>query len=185
MTSNKDQYLRCYDGFQVLRLPYVEDQRQFSMYIYLPNVKDRLPILLEKIGSEPGFLDNHIPEYQTELGAFRVSKFKFYFVFTASEVLKEMGLTSPFSPIGGGLTEMVDSPTIGEKLYVSDIIHKACIEVDEEGTEAAAVSVCIMSAQCLRENPDFVADHPFLFTVREDKSGVILFMGQVLDPSKH
>ena len=55
----------------------------------------------------------------------------------------------------------------------------------KKGTEAAAVSVGVIRPQCLRKNPDFVADHPFLFTVREDKSGVILFMGQVLDPSKH
>ncbi|VVB05099.1 unnamed protein product [Arabis nemorensis] len=45
MTSHKDQYLRGYDGFQVLRLPYVEDQRQFSMYIYLSNDKDGLPTI--------------------------------------------------------------------------------------------------------------------------------------------
>lgn len=186
MTSHKDQYLRRYDGFQVLRLPYVEDQRQFSMYIYLPDVRDGLPTLLERIGSEPGFLDNHIPDYQIELDAFRIPKFKFSFDFKASDVLEDMGLTCPFNSTGGGLTEMVDySPTIGEKLYVSNIFHKACIEVDEEGTEAAAVSVGVIRLQCLRKNPDFVADHPFLFTVREDKSGVILFMGQVLDPSKH
>ncbi|KAF8098478.1 hypothetical protein N665_0266s0046 [Sinapis alba] len=185
MTSYKDQYLRGYDGFQVLRLPYVEDQRQFSMYIYLPDVRDGLPTLLEKIGSEPGFLDNHIPDYQIELDTFRIPKFKFSFDFKASDVLMDMGLTCPFNSTGGGLTEMVDSPTVGAKLYVSNILHKACIEVDEDGTEAAAVSVAVISLQCLRKNPDFVADHPFLFTVREDKSGVILFMGQVLDPSKH
>uniref|UniRef100_A0A1J3E276 Serpin-Z10 n=1 Tax=Noccaea caerulescens TaxID=107243 RepID=A0A1J3E276_NOCCA len=186
MTSYKDQYLRSYDGFQVLRLPYVEDdQRQFSMYMYLPDVRDGLPALLEKIASEPGFLDNHIPNYQNEVGAFRIPKFKFSFEFDASTILYDMGLTLPFSTLGGSLTEMVDPPTIGEELYVSKIIHKACIEVDEEGTEAAAVSVGVIRIVCLRQNPDFVADHPFLFTVREDKSGVILFMGQVLDPSKH
>ncbi|KAL0713988.1 hypothetical protein Bca4012_020966 [Brassica carinata] len=185
MTSRNDQYLRCYDGFQVLRLPYVQDQRQFSMYIYLPDVRDGLHTLLEKIGSEPGFLDNHIPDYQIKLDAFIIPKFKFSFDFKASDVLKDMGLTCPFKSTGGGLTEMVDSSIIGAKLYVSNILHKACIEVDEEGTEAAAVSVGVVRLSCWRKNPDFVADHPFLFTVREDKSGVILFMGQVLDPSKH
>ncbi|KFK32593.1 hypothetical protein AALP_AA6G263600 [Arabis alpina] len=184
MNNYKEQYLRAYDGFQVLRLPYVEDQRQFSMYIYLPNDKDGLPTLLEKIASQPGFLDNHIPNHQIEVGVIRIPKFKFSFEFKASDVLKDMGLTSPFTS-GGNLTEMVDSPTIGEDLYVSSIIHKACIEVDEEGTEAAAVSVGFAMYMCLRQNPDFIADHPFLFTVREDRSGVILFMGQVLDPSQH
>ncbi|CAN8288498.1 unnamed protein product [Cochlearia groenlandica] len=185
MTNHAEQYLKAYDGFQVLRLPYVEDQRQFSMYIYLPDDKDGLHSLLEKISYEEGFLDKHIPIHQIEVGAFMVPKFKFLFEFEASDVLKDMGLTSPFCTFGGSLTEMVDSKIIGEKLYVSKILHKACIEVDEEGTEAAAVSFGIMRATCYRRNPDFVADHPFLFTVREDKSGVILFMGQVLDPSKH
>ncbi|CAD5319566.1 unnamed protein product [Arabidopsis thaliana] len=184
MMSYKDQYLRGYDGFQVLRLPYVEDKRHFSMYIYLPNDKDGLAALLEKISTEPGFLDSHIPLHRTPVDALRIPKLNFSFEFKASEVLKDMGLTSPFTS-KGNLTEMVDSPSNGDKLHVSSIIHKACIEVDEEGTEAAAVSVAIMMPQCLMRNPDFVADHPFLFTVREDNSGVILFIGQVLDPSKH
>ena len=79
-----------------------------------------------------------------------------------------MGLTSPFSTCGGGLTEMVDSPTIGENLYVSSVLHKAFIEVDEEGTESAAVSVAATRYLCLSDDP-FIADHPFLFTVREDR----------------
>lgn len=181
MSNYKDQYLRDYDGFQVLCLPYVEDQRQFSMYIYLPNEKDGLATLLEKISSEPGFFDNHIPLHRISIGDFRIPKFKLAFEFKASDILKDMGLTSPFTS-EGSLTEMVESY---DNLYVSTILHKACIEVDEEGTEAAAVTVAIMTVQCLIQKPDFVADHPFLFTVREDKSGVILFMGQVLDPSKH
>ncbi|KAG7567921.1 Serpin domain [Arabidopsis thaliana x Arabidopsis arenosa] len=163
MISYEDQYLRGYDGFQVLRLPYVEDQRQFSMYIYLPNDKDGLPALLERISSEPGFLDNHIPLHRISVDAFRIPKFNFSFEFKASDVLKDMGLTLPFTS-GGNLTEMVDSPSNGDKLYVSSILHKACIEVDEEGTEAAAVSVGVIMLMCLRRNPDFVADHPFLFT---------------------
>ncbi|KAL0713990.1 hypothetical protein Bca4012_020968 [Brassica carinata] len=108
---------------------------------------------------------------------------KGYDGFQASDILMDMGLTSPFTH-GGGLTEMVDSPAFSEKLHVSSIIHKAFIEVDEEVTKAAAVCYSTQDMLML-ENPDFVADHSFLFTVREDKSGVILFMGQVLDPSKH
>ncbi|ESQ45535.1 hypothetical protein EUTSA_v10011138mg [Eutrema salsugineum] len=189
MTNDEDQYLEEYSGFQVLRLPYLEDQRQFSMYIYLPNDKDGLPALLEKIGSKPGFLDYHIPRHRVPVRAFRIPKFKFSFEFDAAYVLKNMGLTSPFNTTGGStLTEMVDSPSMAEDLYISRIIHKASIEVDEEGTEAAAVSASMILTSCSAyesRKPDFVADHPFLFTVREDKSGLILFMGQVLDPSRH
>ncbi|CAA7055930.1 unnamed protein product [Microthlaspi erraticum] len=185
MTNYKDQYVEEYDDFQVLRLPYVEDQRQFSMYIYLPDEKDGLAALLEKIGYKPGFLDNHILRHRVSMDDFRISpKFKFSFGFEASDVLKDMGLTSPFTR-GGSLIEMIDSPSVAENLYVSNILHKTSIEVDEEGTEAAAVSVSNLVTMCWSPKSDFVADHPFLFTVREDESGVILFMGQVLDPSKH
>ncbi|CAA7024330.1 unnamed protein product [Microthlaspi erraticum] len=183
MTNRKKQYLEEYEDLQVLRIPYVEDHRQFSMYIYLPYEKDGLPALLEKIVSEPGFLDNHIPLERVKVGYFRVPKFSFSYDFEASGVLKDMGLTSPFTPGGGSLTEMVDSDSNRENLYVSEILHKSCIVVDEEGTEAAAASGIRDALLC--EVPDFVADHPFLFTVREDKTGVILFMGQILDPSKH
>ncbi|KAG7564538.1 Serpin domain [Arabidopsis suecica] len=188
MTNYKKQYLEYYDGFKVLRLPYVEDQRQFAMYIYLPNDKDGLPTLLDEISSKSGFLDNHIPRQRILVEPFGIPKFKFSFEFKASDVLKEMGLTLPFTH--GSLTEMVESPSIpenlcvAENLFVSNVFHKACIEVDEEGSEAAAVSVASMTKDMLLMG-DFVADHPFLFTVREEKSGVILFMGQVLDPSKH
>ncbi|CAH2064558.1 unnamed protein product [Thlaspi arvense] len=190
MTNGQDQYLNSYSGFQVLRLPYVKDHPHFSfsMYIYLPNDRDGLHALLEKISSKPGFLDDRIPRRRRSVGAFGIPKFKFSFEFEASDVLKDMGLTSPFTR-GGSLTEMVDPPSMAENLYVSKILHKACIEVDEKGTEAAAVSVALkMVAGCSlhkSRKPDFVADHPFLFTVREDKSGMIMFMGQVLDPSKH
>ncbi|KAJ0570424.1 putative Serpin family protein [Helianthus annuus] len=102
-------------------------------------------------------------------------------------MLKKLGLVLPFK-VGDGFTEMVDSP-VGKGLYVSTIVHKSLVEVNEEGTEAAAVTVCIMRERdCSRERApspfvDFVADHPFLFVIREDVTGVVLFVGQVSDPS--
>jgi len=82
---------------------------------------------------------------------------------------------------------MVDSP-ISQELYVSGIFQKSFIEVNEKGTKAAAVTHGIMVAGCApsRHPPippiDFVADHPFLFMIREDFSGTILFVGKVVDP---
>ncbi|PNX62821.1 serpin-ZX-like protein [Trifolium pratense] len=81
----------------------------------------------------------------------------------------------------------MDSPK-DQDLYVSNIFQKSFIEVNEEGTEAAAVATtCMATAMCgyVVEPPppiDFVADHPFLFLIREDLSGTILFVGQVLNP---
>ncbi|KAF7137345.1 hypothetical protein RHSIM_Rhsim07G0233400 [Rhododendron simsii] len=185
MTSKKKQPVRAFDGFKVLGLPYKqgEDKRRFSMYFFLPNAKDGLSALMEKVSSESGFLDRHLPYQEVEVGEFRIPKFKISFGFEASKVLMGLGLVLPFSG-DGGLTEMVDSPTVGRNLYVSGIFHKSFIEVNEEGTEAAAASAAVLMQRGLSipGKIDFVADHPFLFVIREDMTGVVLFIGHVLNP---
>ncbi|CAE5959579.1 unnamed protein product [Arabidopsis arenosa] len=186
MTSKKKQYVSAYDGFKVLGLPYLQgqDKRQFSMYFYLPDANNGLSDLLDKIVSTPGFLDSHIPRRQVKVGEFKIPKFKFSFGFDASNVLKGLGLTSPFSG-EDGLTEMVESPEMGKNLCVSNIFHKACIEVNEEGTEAAAASAGVIKLRGLvmeEDEIDFVADHPFLLVITENITGVVLFIGQVVDP---
>ncbi|KAF5178382.1 Serpin-zx [Thalictrum thalictroides] len=180
MTSKEKQYLSEYDGFKVLGLPYKqgEDKRRFSMYFILPDAKDGLQALVEKVDS-PGFLDSHIPLQAVPVGEFRIPKFKISFGFEAAEVLKGLGLVSPFS---GGLSEMVDSPA-GQNLYVSSIFHKSFIEVNEEGTEAAAASAGVIKLRSMQMIVDFVADHPFMFVIREDLTGVVLFVGHVLNPT--
>ncbi|CAA2957775.1 serpin-ZX-like [Olea europaea subsp. europaea] len=183
MTSKQKQYIRAFDGFKVLGLPYKqgEDKRKFSMYIFLPDAKDGLPALVEKLGCESGFLEHHLPYQQVKVGAFHIPKFKVSFGFEASEILKGLGVMLPFS--GDGLPEMVDSP-FGKNLYVSSIFHKSFIEVNEEGTEAAAATAGVIKQRSLtmEDNLDFVADHPFLFVVREDMTGVVLFIGQIHNP---
>ncbi|KAL7108959.1 hypothetical protein ACP275_06G145700 [Erythranthe tilingii] len=167
MTSWERQYIRYFEGFKVLRLPYKqgEDKRKFSMYIFLPDAKDGLPSLIEKAGSESGFVEKHLPLWDVKNSNF--------------------GMVLPFSC--GDLTEMVYSTitTPTEKLFVSENFHKAFVEVNEEGTEAAAVSVGVFQLQCLRIETkfDFVVDHPFMFVIREDMSGMVLFIGQLLEPS--
>ncbi|PWA60053.1 serine protease inhibitor (SERPIN) family protein [Artemisia annua] len=97
-------------------------------------------------------------------------------------MLKELGVKLPFDG-GEGFTEMVDS-SVGQSLYVSRIHHKSFVAVNEEGTEVAAASAAVVMLRSLRTNDkvEFVADHPFLFVIREDITGVVLFMGQVVDP---
>ncbi|GFP78887.1 serpin-zx [Phtheirospermum japonicum] len=185
MTSRKKQCIHSFKGFKVLKLPYEhgDDNRRFSMLIYLPNARDGLPALVEKFGSVPGFIQNHLPGWPVKVGDFRVPKFKISFGFEASEVLQGQGLVLPFLP--GGLNEMVEKG--GERLKISNFFHKSCIDVDEQGTEAAAASACLFG-ECDSMGPikevkvDFVADHPFMFVVREDVSGAVLFVGQLLNP---
>ncbi|XP_049390792.1 serpin-ZX-like [Solanum stenotomum] len=183
MTSKKKQYIAVFNGFKVLRLPYKQgtDTRCFSMYFILPDAHDGLPALFDKISTEPGFLTHHVPLRKVSVGNFLIPKFKITFEFEASDILKGLGLTLPFC--GGGLTEMVDS-TLPENLSVSKVFHKSFIEVNEEGTEAAAVTVTLIMPLSLfiEKEIDFVADHPFLFLIKDESTGVVLFLGSVMNP---
>lgn len=172
--------MREFDGFKVLGLPYSqgEDKRRFTMYMFLPNEKDTIAFLIEKIGSQSGFLERHMPGEEVDVGRFMIPKFRISFGFEASDMLKELGLVLPFT--NEGLTEMAD-----EGLGVSGINHNAFLDVNEEGTEALALSTMYLTSGFRREPVDFVADHPFLFVIREDVSGEVLFMGQVVNPSAH
>ncbi|KAG7587713.1 Serpin superfamily [Arabidopsis suecica] len=167
MTSYENQYVRAYDGFKVLRLPYRrgsdDTNRKFSMYFYLPDKKDGLDTLVEKIVSTTRFLDSHIPTYRDELEEFRIPKFKIEFGFSVTKVLNRLGLRS------------------------MSMYHKACVEIDEEGAEAAAATAdedlgCALEFEEPPKKIDFVADHPFLFLIREEKTGTVLFVGQIFNP---
>jgi len=114
------------------------------------------------------------------VGSFKLPRFKISFGFEASEVLKDLGLTLPFT--GGDLTEMVDS-SVGGNLLVSSIFHKSVVEVNEEGTEAATATAAVVLLRSMPMDPlDFEADRPFVFLIREDTTRVLLFVGHLLNP---
>lgn len=181
MTSQYKQRVGTFDGFKVLKLPYVAgvDKRRFSMYIYLPDARDGVPYLIERICSELGFVDSHLPhENAVTLDEFRIPKFKVGFELEASTVLKELGVVDLFE---GGMAEIVDECLVGE------VLLRALVVVNEEGTEAEGETVSAgLGLACLmmdkKPGLTFVANHPFVFTIREDMSRVVLFIGQLLDP---
>ncbi|XP_057440217.1 serpin-ZX-like [Lotus japonicus] len=189
MTDKGDRHICVCDGFKVLRLDYESgpDTHKFSMYIFLPDANDGLSALVEHLASESGFLEHRLPNQKVEVGDFRIPKFKFSFGVDLTDVLKEMGLVLPFSPYDADLTKMVDPLMCQENLYVSSIKHRSFISMNEQGTEAATVTYSDnmgFSLGCMypKTEVDFVADHPFLFLIRERLSRTVFFVGQVLDP---
>ncbi|XP_047088698.1 serpin-Z2B-like [Lolium rigidum] len=180
-TTNK-QYILSTDNLKILKLPYHQggDKRQFSMYILLPKARDGFGSLAKRLSTEPSLIESLLPTKKVEVGQFKLPKFKISFGFDASDLIKGLGLQLPFSP-GADLSEMVDPP-VAHNLYISSIHHKSFVEVNEEGTEAAAATSTQVSFRSLPPKIDFIADHPFIFLIREDINGVVLFVGHVVNP---
>lgn len=175
------------DDFKLLKLPYERGQdetRSFSMYIFLPHQNNGLHSLIDKyfINKPEFILQKNFSLRREELKEVRIPKFKFSDDMTPIEVMKKLGLTLPFENTGD-LNGIVDPPLLG----ISDMIQKSHIEVNEEGTEAASATAltwigCAMPMMPPPPAEEFIADHPFVFMIREDNSGVIFFLGAVLNP---
>ncbi|XP_071674500.1 serpin-Z1-like [Lolium perenne] len=185
MTSTNSQRISSHPGFKVLQLPYeCSGNHRFSMHIYLPDDRDGLQALVRELSSDTaGLLDRCVPQQAVMVGDFRIPKFKASFKIEASDLLKNLGLERPFH-FSYDFAEMVDC---SEPLTVGSVLHQCVVEVDEDGTMAAASTEAdvIMGCSIEGEEPeavDFVADHPFLFLVTEDRSGILLFAGQVVNP---
>jgi len=105
-------------------------------------------------------------------------KFKFSQSMSLNNILQAMGMESPFNESAdfSGITGQRD-------LFISDVIHKAFVKVDEEGTEAAAATAVVMNLQCIPEQPAvLILDRPFLFLIQDTTTGSIIFMGKVMNP---
>jgi serine protease inhibitor len=161
---------------QVLELPYEGDQ--LSMVILLPEAKDGLAALEKQLSME------NLKQWMTKIRGGDVNvwlpKFKMSSEFQLRDVLAELGMPEAFS----GKADF--SGMDGERdLLISAVVHKAYVDVNEEGTEAAAATGVGMRVMARPINPqvvEFRADHPFLFLIRSMKTGCILFMGRVNDP---
>lgn len=156
------------DIAQVLKMSYKGDD--LSMLIILPREND-VKSLSDSLTPEM------LAQWNQELETYKVNvslpKFKFDFGANMNEPLKELGMARAFT-----------SKSVNE-LYIDKVLHKAIIDVNEEGTEAAAVTVVAMttrSASPQYEMRTFNADHPFLFVIQDDRNQNILFMGKVEEP---
>ncbi|KAF7106700.1 hypothetical protein CFC21_107429 [Triticum aestivum] len=181
------QRIACHDGFKVLQLRYrrgLSSPARYSMCIFLPDDRDGLSQLSDRIAADPDFLREHLPTSTVLVGDFRLPKFKLAFDTELTGVLQDLGLKDAFDPGKADFTDMAEGTF--RPLALEEVLHKAVIEVNEEGTEAAAVTAALMFG-CASDYPpqcvDFVADHPFAFFVMEEASGAIMFAGHVLDPS--
>ncbi|XBI52330.1 hypothetical protein VPH35_034717 [Triticum aestivum] len=186
MQSRKRQFVAVHEGFKVLKLEY--KMGEFSMCIFLPDADDGLRSLLDAIASRRGFLHEHLPAHKVDVGEFKVPRFKLSFHDSVVGVLNKLGLRLPFSE-AADLSDMTEDDRSGLPLILSEVVHIAVIEVNEEGTRAAAATMCLMEEGCAarpRQPPpvvDFVSDHPFAYFIVDEGTGAVVFAGHVLDPS--
>jgi len=156
---------------QILELPY--DGGELSMLILLPK-EGNLQTIWELLtgGNLTGWKNNLMEQ---EVNVY-LPKFTFETKYFMKETLEEMGMPTAFS---------MDADFSGmdgtKNLFISDVIHQAFVEVNEEGTEAAAATA-VMVKYGISKKIIFRADHPFIFIIQHKETGSILFMGRVSEP---
>jgi serpin B len=168
---------RYLDGgdFQALELPY--QGKDLSMVILLPKKADGLAALEEKLTASnlAGWLGRlHRDEVHVTLPRFKMIR-----EFRLRGALAALGMRRAFAPGQADFTGMSGS---GRKLFVSEVIHKAFVDVNEEGTEAAAATAVIVKKEAAAEPTVFRADHPFLFLIQDLRTGSVLFLGRLTNP---
>ena len=171
-------------GLKALVMPYRGGQ--MSMLLVLPAAVDGLEGVEKTLTAEK--LDALVSSLKEQPVQVALPKFEVNPAESLSlaERLREMGMAAAFDPAKADFTGVADPPDARQRLSIGAVFHKAFVRVDEKGTEAAAASAVGMVAGAAppRDRPaEFIADHPFLFFIRDEASGMVLFQGRVADPS--
>ena len=166
------------DGLQVLSLPY--KGKDLSMIVALPAKADGLPAV------ESTMTDKVVAKWVAGMAPTSdvqvyLPKFKAETEYSLGKTLIEMGMSDAF----GGKADFGNMYSGNDRLCISLVVHKAFVEVNEEGTEAAAATGVVMKRLAAPVNPKpiiFRADHPFVFAIYHNATGAILFLGRVERP---
>lgn len=166
------------DGFQMLELPYRGNE--LAMVVLLPKRHNGLSTLEQRLTADT--LTQWLETMHKQKVHVFLPKFTLETTYNLPKTLSAMGMPAAFKP--GGFTGMSDAPE-ARTLEISDVVHKAFVDVNEEGTEAAAATAVGMRATSARiepPTPTFRADRPFLFLIRDIRGGAILFLGRMTNP---
>jgi serpin B len=168
------------DSFQAVELPYIGDE--LSLVALLPRKIDGCGQLEGQL--RPAFLARCLGEMKNQRVELFLPKFKVESGFKLKDRLGKMGMPDAFTPQAdfSGMDGARD-------IFISEVFHKAWVDVNEEGTEAAAATVGAMKASAMPMRPPapppvFRAYHPFIFCIRDTRSGSLLFLGRLADPSR-
>ena len=163
------------ENFQAVSLPYLSPD--FSMLMLVPD-EGQFSAIESTLDKD--LLASILSQMQSNQVALQMPKFDFETSTNANDALTALGMSEIFDPDTADFSGITEE----EKLYVTDVLHKATITVDESGTEAAAATAVIMGIKsAMPEDPiSLVIDRPFLFLILHEPTGTILFMGRVVEP---
>lgn len=167
------------DTLKAIKLDY-KDSSKSIIFITTKNKEDNIADIWNSLPNEEknDLLTNLNDAYLSELDTIAIPNLEMDITMENLDgILKQLGIKTMF-------TGSADFSKIAQDLYVSDIIHRAMVKMDEEGTEAAAITeieMDTMMAPMEEDILDFIADHPYLFVIRDTETGMILFTGLVQD----
>ena len=164
------------DNVQILKLPYKGDR--LSMLIFLPSERDGMSSFEQMI--TPGIIKEWKEQmFSTEV-QISIPKIEVRTHYDLKEPLGNLGVLDAFDPLTASLSGIADLTKTG-KIHVSKAVQDAYLKINEEGAEAAAVTI-IVGNLSLPVREEFVADRPFLFVIQDDESDTFLFIGKILNP---
>jgi serpin B len=192
MMGQQDEFrYASIDGLLLLEMDYIG--REMSMWVLLPappaagkGTGAEYAGALEKLETSltKENLDTWMSSAEVRTVTVALPRFTSTSLLSLDEDLKAMGMKDPFSPESADFSGMNEVRQPDDKLYIAKAVHKAYVDVNEEGTEAAAVTALVGEGAGMPPKPAvFRADHPFLYLIRDNESGCILFLGRMLDPT--
>jgi serpin B len=161
------------ENLQIIELPY--EGEELSMLILLPKENDLTSVEDSLNAKKLSELKAMLREQKMNV---YMPKFTFETKYFMAETLAKMGMPTAFS-MDADLSGMDGT----KDLFIDKVIHQAFVEVNEEGTEAAAATAVVVGLKGIMSNV-FRADHPFIFLIQDRETGNILFLGRVMDPTK-
>ena len=175
--SGRYLYLESED-FQAVSLPY--GGGRVSMYIFLPAKISSLDKFHKGLNGENW--DKWMSQFGKTKGDIVLPRFKLEYEETINDALKALGMGVAFDPQGANLSGMIGT---AENVFINEVKHKTFVEVNEEGTEAAAatsVGISVTSMPAPEKTFRMVVDRPFFCAIRDNQTGTVLFMGGINDP---
>jgi serpin B len=176
--SGEYRYMKG-DGFQAVSLPYGEGR--LSMYVFLPDERTGLADF-EK-GLSALSWNAWMNGFDRRSGRIAMPRFRIECAMKLKAALTGLGMGVAFDGAKADFSGMVVRP--GANAYIYDVVHKTFIDVNEEGTEAAAATSVEMrlTSVAMPQSPfEMIVDHPFFFVIRDNETGLILFMGSIVNP---